>query len=170
MTTITTNPVPPGRYWMDIIGEEKLAKFAGAIKGLNEAHPGIFRIIGATRHLANEARDYAESDLTGVLVGIWETLAGRISETPERDWVLFEVTSPMIWDFDIGAPTVAPPNVTAEVDTIQRPEPEKEPADKIADAVANLPSFGTAAKVAVSTLTLVAVGAGVFLLLKFRRR
>lgn len=170
MTYATESPLQPGRYWIDLIGEERIAKFGGGIKGLNDAHPGIIKIISATRHLANEARDYAESDdLTGVLVGIWEALAGRISETPERDWVLFQVTSPAVWDFEtMGTPTIAGPNVKSEADTVQRPDPEKDPLDKLREELAAAASTG---KAIISGALTIGIGAGlVWLASKFMRR
>jgi hypothetical protein len=158
MAVDTTKPLPPGRYWIDLIGAERIAKFGGGVKGLNEAHPGLVRVISATRHLQNEARDYAESpDLTGVLVALWETVVGNIQDTPERDWVLFEVTAPAIWDFEaMGTPTVAPAWVKSESDTVQRPAPEPDITTEILDWEHGLAS--TAKKAVVGTGVIVVLG------------
>jgi hypothetical protein len=162
----TAKPLPIGRYWIDLIGEQRIGNFGAGVKGLNGAHPGIIRIISATRHVANDAREYAESpDLTGVLVALWETVAGNIQDTPERDWVLFEVTAPALWDFEVmGTPTIAAANVKAESDTVQRPAPEVDPTEKILAVVSDLGSVGgTAAKIGIGVLVFGIVGGGIAL-------
>lgn len=167
MAVMHENPLPPGRYWIDLIGAERIARFGGGVKGLNEAHPGIIRIISATRHLANEARDYAESpDITGDLVKIWEAIAGQIQDTPERDWVLFEVTAPAVWDYDaMGSPTVAGPEVKSEADTVQRPEPEPDITEKIYQATHG-GIGGTISKVVLGSVMIVTLGTVGYLVAK----
>lgn len=136
MASVTSNTLSPGRYWIDLVGAERIARFGGGVQGLNEAHPGLVRVISATRHMANEALEYAESpDITGDLVKIWEALAGRIEETPERDWVLFEVTAQAIWDFEaMGVPNIAGPDIHSESDTVTRPPPAPDITTQIQNA------------------------------------
>lgn len=166
MAQVTTNPLPAGRYWIDLIGAERIARFGGGVEGLNEAHPGLIRIVSATRHLANEAKDYAESpDLTGDLVKLWESLAGSIEDTPERDWVLFEVIAPAIWDFDaMGVPTVAGPNIKSESDTGQRPAPEADITTQIQNAAKS------AAGTVTTVVYILAAAAGLGLLISISKR
>ena len=166
MAVDLNSPLPAGRYWIDLIGAERIAKFGGGVKGLNEAHPGLVRIISATRHLENEARDYAESpDLTGVLVALWETVVGNVQDTPERDWVLFQTTAPAIWDFkEMGVPTVAGADVKSEGDTVQRPEPEPDITDKILDWEHGI--GGTVGKVVLGSVAIITLGAVGFLVIR----
>lgn len=166
MTIMRENPIPPGRYWIDLIGPERIGQFGAGVKGLNESHPGIVRIISATRHTENEARDYAESaDLTGVLVRLWEGIAGSVQDTPERDWVLFEVTSPAVWDYNaMGTPTVAGKQVKSERDTIQAPEPEPDITEKILGATSGI--GGTVSKVVLGSVMIITLGAVGYLVAK----
>lgn len=170
MTTVLKNPLSPGRYWVDVIGDKQIATFAGGVKGLNEAHPGLIRIVSSTYHTANETREYAESpDLTGMLVQLWEGLAGQIEDTPSRAWVLFEVTAPAIWDFDVmGTPTIAGETVKTEADTVQRPPPEEDPLDKLRKQLDEAAQTG---KAILSGIATVGVSIGIlWLISKFRRR
>jgi hypothetical protein len=164
-----------GRYWIDLIGNERIGQFGAGVKGLNAAHPGLVKIISATRHRANEAREYAEAtqpgqeqDLTGLLVELWEGIAGEIPDTPERDWVLFETSAPAVWDFSVmGTPTPAGPEIKSEADTVQRPDPEKEITDL-------LPTTGDIGKAAGSVvqaaffLTLLGIGTALYVMARRR--
>jgi hypothetical protein len=136
MTVERQNPLPIGRYWLDLVGPEKLARFEGAVKGLNEAHPDIIHVINTAHHDATV-----------------------VPAAPQRDWVLFEITSPAIWDHEnIGDPTIAGPDVTAESDTVQRPPEPEDVSTRIADTVEDAEkSLGTIG----GTIAKVAVGAGV---------
>ena len=63
-----------------------------------------------------------------------ETVKVRTTEhidgDPPRDWLLFEVTAPTMWDGP-GYPDIATANVHTSADTVQRPDPEKDPLDKL---------------------------------------
>lgn len=61
-----------------------------------------------------------------VKVRTTETITGE----PSRDWYLFEVTAPTMWDGP-GYPDVATTAVQTSADTVQRPDPEKDPLDKL---------------------------------------
>lgn len=112
MTLQRTNPIPPGRYWLDLIGDSERVRWEGAVQGLNAAHPGILHVEGTTHHNA-----------------------GEDGNAVPRDWVLFKVTAPMVWDFTIGTPTVAAASVTSEADTVQRPAPEPDLSTRIETAL-----------------------------------
>lgn len=82
-------------------------------------------------------KDIFEADAEAF--GAWlrdnqETVKVRTTEhidgDPPRDWILFEVTSPTMWDGP-GYPDVAAPDVHSSADTVQRPAPEKDPLDKL---------------------------------------
>lgn len=75
------------------------------------------------------ARDQA------ALVKVRATRAHDDAEPP-REWFLFEVLHPVVWlpQDQYGFPTKATATTT-EGDTVQRPDPEKDPLDKIADGI-----------------------------------
>lgn len=135
MTVVKTNPLPKGRYWLDLIGPEHIAAFEGGVKGLNEAHAGLVHVIATTHHAADENQEQNQTGrswLQVVLDSAGAIVWGEGQPTPERDWALFETTAPAIWDFEaIGVPTIAAANIKAEGDTVQRPDPEKDPLDKL---------------------------------------
>ena len=134
---VRENPLPVGRYWLDLIGDSKRVSFEGGVKGLNEAHPGLVHVISTAHHNAGEDGN----------------------EQP-RDWVLFATTAPAIWDFEaIGTPTVAAPSVMSEGDTVQRPPPEPGAAEQIADALAAAKRAALSTTQAVQTVAYVFVGA-----------
>jgi hypothetical protein len=57
---------------------------------------------------------------------------------PPRDWIKFEVLSPVKWDpRGIGYPTIIPPGakVDSSGDTVQREDPKKDPLDQLGDAL-----------------------------------
>ncbi len=146
MATIRENPVPAGRYWLYLIGEEQRGQFEAGKKGLNEAHPGLVRVLATTHHEPNETGE----------------------NEPETDWILFEVSAPALWDFEkMGFPTVAPKDVTTEADIKTRPEPTEDPLDALQDRLADL---GTLAKGAFGVIIGFAVAGGVLLLVNGRRR
>jgi hypothetical protein len=112
VTLWRTNPIPAGRYWLDLIGDEKRVRFEGAVSGLNSAHPGLVHVESTVHHSADEP-----------------------GATQPRDWVLFALSAPTIWDFSIGTPTIAGANVHSEADTIQRPDPEPDITTRIDNAL-----------------------------------
>lgn len=135
MTVVRTNPLPKGRYWIDLIGPDHIAAFEGGVKGLNEAHPGLIHVLSTTHHAKDENQEQNQTGRSWLMVVLDSAGAlvwGEGQPTPERDWALFEVTAPAIWDFEaIGTPTIAAPTITSEGDTVQRPDPEKDPLDKL---------------------------------------
>ena len=114
MTLERRNPLPPGRYWMNLLGERS-PEFTAGVKGLNESHPGLVKVLTTSHHEADESGN----------------------SEPAYDWVLFVVGgNGAVWDHDkIGTPNIAGPEITQESDTVQRPAPEKEVLDQIGDAL-----------------------------------
>jgi len=101
-----TNPLSVGRYWIDLIGPDKAARFASWM-----ANPSL----GGKNARTISTEYHAEN--TSMLPGT--------ASTPERTWALFEVTSPVFWDFAFyGSPTPAAATVSQEADTIQSPDVE----------------------------------------------
>lgn len=94
------NPVPTGRYWQDIF-----AKDASAFESWTTANKGKVRVI-ATEHYEND---------DPALV---------------RDWILFEVLSPVEWRGP-GYPTIAAAEVTSSADTVERPDPPPAVVDQL---------------------------------------
>ncbi len=137
MATIT-NPLGVGRYWIDLIGQEKIDRFVSFMANpeLGKSH---INLIHTEYHPANVS------------------MVPGTADTPVREWVLFEVHSPIFWDFTFyGSPTIAGPNVTTEADTIQSP-----PVEDMA-GVLDLRGIGQGIESAITTgLTVVAVGVGV---------
>jgi hypothetical protein len=135
MTLERRNPLPPGRYWMSLLGEQS-QEFTAGVKGLNASHPDLVRIVATNHHDANE---------TG-------------NNEAAYDWVLFTVGgNGAVWDHDlIGTPNIAGPEITQESDTIQRPAPEKDVLDKLSDA---LPSADELKKAAAEQIRTLIIGA-----------
>jgi hypothetical protein len=121
---------------MNLLGEQS-AEFTAGVKGLNEAHPNLVHVLATSHHVQNETGN---------------------NEEP-YDWVLFTVAPPgAVWDHEvIGTPNIAGKDVTQESDIIQRPAPEKEPLDKLSDA---LPSASGAVHLIVD-VALIALGVGI---------
>lgn len=171
MTVVRENPIPPGRYWLDLIGDEKRARFEGAVKGLNEAHPGLMLVESTTHHAENEnqvnnqtGRSWMQVVLDNAGAIVW----GEGQPTPVRDWVLFKLTAPTVWDFEkLGSPTIAGDNIHSEGDTVQRPDPTMDPLDKLHDTLQDMSSL---ARGALGVIIGVAAAAGVVLLVSGRKR
>jgi hypothetical protein len=64
---------------------------------------------------------------------------------PARDWYLFSVTAPVTWNGP-GFPTIAGPGVQTSADTAERPQPEKDPTDKLSDYLKKLADDAEKAK------------------------
>lgn len=97
--------LPKGFYWWDALSPEKAAAFTA----WRSSHGAAVKVRSTVDH-----RD----------------------ESPARTWFLFEVLEPSEWldAAKFGFPTIATAR-TAEADTVQKPDPEKDPTDKLADAV-----------------------------------
>lgn len=100
------NPLPPGRYWQDIL-EQHVASFREWL----QSNKAVVRVVAAESH----PRD-----------GDW----------PAREWYLFEVSAPTPWQATKwGYPTIATGEVQSSADTVQRPPPEKDPLERIDETI-----------------------------------
>lgn len=80
---------------------------------------------------------------------------------PPRDWIKFEVLSPVAWNpRGIGYPTIIPPGakIDSSADTVQRPDPVKDPLDQLGD------SLGSAGTLTSRLVTVVALLGGALVL------
>lgn len=96
------NPLPPGKYWVDVFTPQEAA-----------------------------FQDWLRKNKGSVSVITTETFA-PIDDYPGRAWRLFTVQAPVAWEGP-GFPTIAEPGVETSEDTAQRPDPEKDPLDKLSD-------------------------------------
>jgi hypothetical protein len=101
------NPLPPGVYWVDVIGE--VPTFGGPDNSKLEAFAGWLRRNASNIQVLRTVSKPAEIDaLRGVM-------------NPAQDWYLFKVAAPVQWEGP-GLPTIADEN-TEKDDTAQRPPP-----------------------------------------------
>jgi hypothetical protein len=68
-----------------------------------------------------------------------------VGDFPGRVWRLFDVRAPVTWEGP-GFPSIAGPGVTSSADTSDRPAPEKDPTDKLADYMKQLADEAEKAK------------------------
>ncbi len=145
MTLERQNPLPTGRYWQDIIST----------------------LPDGTDN-ATAFRTWLEKNKESVVV---ETTASHEAEdgAPARDFYIFTVKTPVDWDQKHwGFPTIATKEVKAESDTVQRPDPEQDPIDKLRK---QLDEASKTAKSVLSGVTIVGVAAGIaWLVSKLRRK
>lgn len=102
------SPLPAGNYWIDLLGDNREA-----------------------------FRDWRTVNAFTVKVRGSESFP---NEGKGRDWVRFEVTEPTPWDAKrFGFPNIIRPGevITSSADTVQRPDPEKDPLDKLGDELSN---------------------------------
>jgi hypothetical protein len=94
------NPIPPGRYWIDALGDPAMDKLNNWLV----AHRSTLRLL---------ASEYEKGE------------AGPFSNPVPSEWALFEVVQPTPLDGLPSFPTVATPGVTSRGDTVQRPDVEQ---------------------------------------------
>jgi hypothetical protein len=104
---VRTDPLPVGRYWIDIFRD-------------NPANLSVWEV-----WLAN----YQASG--NVVVTKTES---RVADSggPARDWYVFEVRKPTGWGIAqyVGWPNTAPSGIQTSDDTVQKPPPEKGPLEE----------------------------------------
>lgn len=100
MPTYRENPVEPGRYWSDLIGPKAIEDWTSWKNAVNRVGEAGKVVIVKTNH-------HEPSD-------------GQ----PVREWVLFEVRSPVAYDHEFYAPMNTAVGVNSEEDTVSRPDPE----------------------------------------------
>jgi hypothetical protein len=100
-----TNPLSVGRYWIDLIGPDRIGRFVDFTR--NPTLGPNVKVLHSEHHEA----------VTSLIPGT--------EDQPEREWVLFGVLAPVFWDYDFyGTPNVAGPEIQEEADTIQSPSVE----------------------------------------------
>jgi hypothetical protein len=102
MAVYRDSPVPVGRYWLDLIGPEQAARWAGYQRSMGDDR---VRVVSTEHH---------------------DAIAGSpgIPAAPARDFVIFDVLKPVVYDHSyLPSPEIAP-GVTSESETVQKPEPE----------------------------------------------
>ena len=129
------NPVPAGRYWVDVFDQ-------------TSTHPAT-----KGQNTQTAFRDWLRRNAATVKIDSTQSFDTK----PARDFYIFRVTAPTLWEGP-GFPEVAPAAVQSSADTVQRPDPEKDPLDQLGDA---LDDVGGATS---SLILAVAVGAGALLL------
>jgi hypothetical protein len=105
------SPLPPGMYWLDVLGDKR----AGFI-------------------------DWRTANKDTVRVRSPEAFP---EPAPGRDWYKFEVLRATPWEatrFGFPNRIAATDRIDSSADTVQRPDPEKDPLDKLGD---ELSSVGT---------------------------
>lgn len=106
----TRNPLPPGRYYIDVDGVEKIRGFYALLNAAVAL--GVVTVINV--------------ELDGDSVDLQMLLQKILGGGNAHGWFLFSVADPSKGTFSIdrttfGDPTIAPPSVTNEDDTIQAP-------------------------------------------------
>lgn len=102
------SPLPKGMYWLDVIGEKRPAFID-------------WRTVNAATVKVRSTESFDDPK-------------------PGRDWYKFEVLAPTAWDAKrFGFPNIiaAGDNINSSSDTVQRPDPEKDPLDKLGDELSN---------------------------------
>lgn len=129
------NPLPVGRYWVDVFD---LVSTAPATKGQNEQT--AFRA-WLRRNAATVKVERTQS----------------FDTEPARDFYIFKVVASTPWEGP-GFPTIAPSGVQSSDDTVTKLPPEKDPLDKLGDAlsVPSPSSFALILAVGLGGLVLVA--------------
>lgn len=99
MSEVRTNPLPPGRYWLDVSDTPKAAT-------------------------VDEWNDWHEANASKVSVETTEETPAEHGN-PRRLFVIFKVSSPVFFPAgNFGFPQVAGPNVHSEQDVFGAPEPD----------------------------------------------
>lgn len=129
-----TNPLPVGKYWVDVFDPQEVA-----------------------------FRAWLQKNKANVAVTTTESF-DPVGDYPGRVWRLFEVNAPVMWEGP-GFPTIAGPGVNTSADTSDRPPPEKDPTDKLADYLKKLADDADKAKNTIfwvgAIVAVVAVGGAV---------
>jgi len=121
------NPIPPGRYWIDVIGKENIDDFGAWIVEMQ----GAVRLVNSTEDRESEPPQ---------LWALFEVPEGR---------------SPFIDQIKFGFPTTAPEGVNNKEDTEVGPSDEDEPGD-LSKAIKVLAFVGAALAATVGIVLLTA--------------
>jgi hypothetical protein len=139
------NPLPVGRYWIDIFEFNSTAwKTWLSVAGdsvrveVTESHPTT----------SQEGVDY-----------------------PAREWFVFRVLRPVAWpkDAGLGLPTIADDSTSSSSDTVVRPDPEVDVTDSH-PLDAALDAAGSVARSVGTAITIVAAVVAVAVVVSFGRQ
>jgi len=116
------NPLPVGRYWIDIFDDGKSAWDAWL----------------ATANIATDPTTYSgPSDRVQVIKEEYYPpfVGSDENEYPGRYWMLFKVVQPTPWTIanKVGWPNTAPTNINTSDDTVQKPDPNDARTDWLPD-------------------------------------
>lgn len=99
MATVRSNPIPAGRYWSDLIGDNAIGRWQDwRAKTANSGGVTRLRLVTTAHHPAD-------------------------GDAPVREWVLYELTEPVFYDHEFFAPVNDGTGINDESDTVQRPDP-----------------------------------------------
>jgi hypothetical protein len=96
-------PLPPGRYWIDVVGKPHDLIFKGWALGFRD-------------HVHFESEDLTPE------LGPVVPSPGAPVVRPQVHWYLFNTDAPLVWlGPALGFPTIATPDVKTKADTANRP-------------------------------------------------
>lgn len=99
-------PLPPGRYWIDVVGKPGDLIFKGwALAFRDHVH-------------------FESEDLTPELGPVVPSPGAPVVR-PQVHWYLFNTDTPLVWlGPSLGFPTIATPDIHTKADTAKRPAVE----------------------------------------------
>lgn len=127
------NPLPPGRYWLDVHGPRSDAE--GPQRDRN-VHFGIWKSRNSDAVHVEKTQSFPDED-------------------PPRNFVIFRTIKEIPWGPEmadvLGFPTIATDDVQSSDDTVQRPPPE---APDLADQLKTIVLWTAGAVVGVGVLSI----------------
>lgn len=133
------NPLPVGRYWLNVVGAPHIADFSAWV-ATNNASVVIENI-----EMGGHAYPTLDAVLTAIDAAIPEPTepgtpidpdaipTGSLgADSPPLLFVIFQVKNPVNFDAtEFGPPDIATPDVHTQSDTAYNTDPTKEAADKV---------------------------------------
>lgn len=130
-------PLPAGRYWIDVFGD-KFYIMEGWIKAAGDA------VHVESQHLT-PATGFDSNSGPPLLPGP----DGLGNSTPQVMWYLFTTSKPLYWVGQVlGFPTIATADIQSKADTATRPPPVKGPLDDVLDVLPKGEGLGALALLA----------------------
>lgn len=117
------NPLPVGRYWIDVFDAKK----------------SVWDAWLATANIATDPTTYTgPSDRVQVKkIEYYESFEDNGQTYPGRYWILFKVVEPTPWGVlmaeQLGWPNTAPGSIQTSDDTVQKPDPNDARTDWLPD-------------------------------------
>lgn len=129
MTVERRNPLPGGRYWIDIFDSKRSAFETWAAVNKDSVHVEV-----TESHDTNPPRDFYIF-----------TVAERVAVPGGTG----TIAVPVQWDAaTFGFPTIAGPEIKSSADTVSRPDLPKDATDQISDGLDSIGSLGKSVVVA----------------------